>query len=216
MGTLRANMRHYSARANTSQARKPASSPFRYIPHSSLLSLSATCLTFAGLSDCRTASLVPIRSMDTAPQALARPSTSSSPTRNPLKKLLAQRSRTSLNTSSNENVAAQDQGLRRSGDSSRDGLASEASRRSSRDDGHRPSSSAIRKLIPKLTKRKNKKKQLTSPSLRGAESPTAPAAEGANNTLLPPSKTSTNNRSASSLLLDDNSSLLTDDSEPSS
>jgi hypothetical protein len=146
--------------------------------------------------------------MEPAPQGSI-PSPITSP--RGIKKVLSNRSRTSLQDPASENSSTQ--GLRKSTDSTRDASPKDLSRHSSRDESSKSGSSGIRKLIPGHAKRKRRRMReaagLFQPGSESTDS--SPALNNVN--AHPPIA---RNHSSTSLLQDDTSSLLTDDSEPSS
>ncbi len=126
-----------------------------------------------------------------------------------IKKVLSNRSRTSIQDPGSETSSAQ--GLRKSTDSTREHSPNDLSRNSSRDGSSKSSSSGIRKLIPGHAKRRRKMRDA------GLFQPDSGPRDNnlTINTTKEPAPIA-RNHSSTSLLQDDNSSLLTDDSEPSS
>lgn len=130
-----------------------------------------------------------------------------------IKKVLTNRSRTSIQDPGSETNSTQ--GLRQSTDSTREHSPKDLSRTSSRDDGSKPGSAVLRKLIPGHAKRKRRRMREAA----GLFQTDSESAENNNSTINLSNAPAPieRNHSLSSLLQDDRSSLLTDDdSEPSS
>jgi hypothetical protein len=127
------------------------------------------------------------------------------------KKVLSNRSRTSIQDPGSETSSTQDR--RKSHDSTREHSPKDLARHSSRDESSKSGSSGVRKFIPGHAKRKRRRMREAAGFLQpGNESTDSNPAVDRTNAPAPLMR----NHSSTSLLQDDNSSLLTDDSEPSS
>lgn len=131
------------------------------------------------------------------------------------KKVLSNRSRTSIQEPGSDTSSTQ--GLRKSADSTREHSPKDLSRNSSRDDSSKSGSSGFRKLIPGHAKRKRRR-------MREAGGLLQPDGDSTDNNINKLTIKTANapapisrNHSSTSLPQDDNSSLLTEDeSEPAS
>ena len=129
-----------------------------------------------------------------------------------IKKVLSNRSRTSIPDPGSETSSTQ--GLRKSTDSTGEHSRKDLSRKPSRNDSSQSGSSGIRKLIPGHAKRKRRR-------IREAAGLLQPESDSTENNIAVDTTdapaTVARNHSTMSLLQDDASSLLTDDdSEPPS
>lgn len=135
-----------------------------------------------------------------------------------IRKVLSNRSRTSIQDAGNETNTALD--LRKSADSIREHSPKDLSRKSSRDEeSSKSGSSGVRKLIPGHAKRKRRRQREAAGLFQaGSESADSNPSLNTSSAIPPnaPGRVGTND-SPTSLLQDDNSSLMTEDEpEPSS